>query len=102
MGEFKKFAARPFGVYPGCRWTRSSTAPTPTTSRAGPKPVIEKQLDQGALGLITTHDLALVAIADAEYMDAHPASSVESWIQPRCFAEMDFVAHHPETGCRAC
>ena len=66
MGEFKKFAARPFGVYPGCRWTRCSTAPTPTTSRAGPKPVIGEAARHIEVGLITTHDLALVAIADAD------------------------------------
>jgi hypothetical protein len=30
-------------------------------------------------------------VADAEYMDMHPASWVESWIQPRYSSKMDAV-----------
>jgi hypothetical protein len=43
-----------------------------------------------------------MSVADAEYMDTPPASRVESWLQPRCFAEMEVVAQCPGEGRRAC
>ena len=44
--------------------TSSFTAPTRTTGWSAPSGVLRSLLDRGAIGLITTHDLALTAVAD--------------------------------------
>ena len=46
--------------------TRSSTARTPTTARSALRPWSKSLVDVGALGLVTTHDLALAEIGDAD------------------------------------
>ena len=45
--------------------TSCSTVPTRTTARVGAEAVVRGLIDRGAIGLVTTHDLALAQIADA-------------------------------------